>query len=170
MGDSDSESNSEASTKSGALSWFFRPDPQGLGTLLIGVAALWALFQTSGVLSEIFKIQQQADGITGAVSELKAQANKLQEAVDLLRTQMKESLATRTVEESPALKQENPSEEQIEGALRHIPTKPTQGQATIYIPTSKRPELIENLKRVQTKGERLMILQNSLEYQTMSSK
>ena len=58
----------------------------GLGTFLIGVGAIVALYQTKDVLSEIFKIRD-------AISDLKNGTEQIKEAVNSLKSERKASTA-----------------------------------------------------------------------------
>lgn len=144
--------------------WICGSNPQGIGTLLVGIAALVALCQTSTVLEKILLIQKQADQIGSAVTELKDQSKQIASAIDLLGSQLKEMKAAQAIEASPALQSTNPTKEQIKEAIKNIPTKPSGKRSSIYLPTDKVESTVELIYKEKTPSARAAILQNSLEY------
>ena len=145
--------------------WLCKAEPQGLGTLLVGIAAIAALIQSSGLLDKILEIQKQARVIEEAVTELKGQSIQISNAISLLSAQMKELEAKKTVENSPDLQKANPSKEQIEDAIKSaIPFKPTPGVSSIYLPEDKLSSTVEMIYKAKTPRQRANILQNSLDY------
>ena len=148
-----------------AHKWLSGVEPQGIGTLLVGVAALVALWKTDSVMDEVLKIRSQADDIKTAVSTLQQQSNDLSTAIALLREQIKEMSTARTFESSPALKKADPSKEEIEKALEeNFPIRPMPYQPTVVLPEEKRKEVVEQLYKARTPQQRSFILKNSLEY------
>lgn len=144
--------------------WLCGSNPQGVGTLLVGIAALIALYQTSSVLDRILQVQEQAKEIGSAVKELKIQSQQIASAIDLLGSQLKELKATQTVNSSPALQNPSPTKEQIKEAIKSLSTEPSTKRSTIYLPPDKIDETVEMIYKERTPEERAAVLQNSLEY------
>lgn len=144
--------------------WIKSQEPQGIGTLLVGIAALWALKDGSSILDRILKIQEQATEISGAVSELKLQSAKISSAVEMMEAQLKALRASQEVASSAVLKSSGSSKEQISEALASIPSAPSEHRPTVYLPIKKRNATVELLYRARTPEQRQMILQDSLEY------
>ncbi len=144
--------------------WICGSNPQGVGTLLVGVAAVIALLQTSSILDKVLQIQKQAEQIGTAVTELKTQSQKISSAIDLLGSQLKELKAAQAVDSSPALQTPNPTREQIKEAIKNIPTKPSSKRSTIYLPSDKIDGTVEMIYKAKTPAARAAVLQNSLEY------
>lgn len=145
--------------------WICGSNPQGIGTLLVGIAAIFALLQTSSILDKILEVQKQAKQIEDAVTQLKSQGQQISSAIDLLGTQLKELKAAQTIDSSPALQNPNPTVEQIKDAIKNIPTKPSTKRSTIFLPSSKIDGTVEMIHKAKTPAARAAILQNSLEYQ-----
>ena len=127
--------------------WIVGVNPQGLGTLLVGIAALIALCQTSSLLDRVLEVQEQAKKIYGVVS--------------LLNEQLRRIEATQAVASVPALSEPNPTREQIIEAIKNIPNQ-SVGRPLIYLPSDKRNETIEKIFNAKNVQERTMILKNSL--------
>lgn len=144
--------------------WICGSNPQGVGTLLVGVAAVIALLQTSSILDKVLQIQKQAEQIGTAVIELKTQSQQISSAIDLLGSQLKELKATQAVDSSPALQTPNPTREQIKEAIKNIPTKPSTKRSTIYLPSDRIDGTVEMIYKAKTPAARAAVLQNSLEY------
>jgi hypothetical protein len=144
--------------------WLSNTHSQGLGTLLIGIAAVFALRQGSSLLDRVLQIQEQAKDIRQAVSELKTQTARISDAIDLLGSQIKSLRATQEIAASPALKSSSASKAELAQAIRSIPSAPSKDQAAVYLPDRKREATIESLYRANTTQERQIILQNSLEF------
>lgn len=132
------------------VKWSVGSHPQGLGTLMIGVAALIALYQTSSILDNVLKIQDQA--------------NKISSAIDLLASQLKENKAVQTVDSSQSLKNPNSTIEDIKNAIQIIPAQPFTKGSSIYLPSEKFDKTVEMLHKAKTPERRKAILQDSLEY------
>lgn len=148
--------------------WLCGTNPQGIGTLLVGIAAIWALSQGAALLKEILQIQEQAKQIGEAVIELKNQSKQISSAIDMMASQLKELKATEAVDSSPVLKAPNSTKEQIKEAIKHIPIKPHGTKATIFLPTDRIDGTVDLLFKAKTSGERKVILENSLEYRGSS--
>ena len=148
--------------------WVFGPHPQGVGTLLLGIAALSALWQTSSLLDRVLQIQKQAEQIDAAVTELKTQSHQISSAIDLLGSQLKELKENQAVESSPALQAPSPTREQIKEAIKTIPQMPSTNRSTIYLPSDKIDSTVDMIYEAKTPAARAAILQNSLEYKTFS--
>lgn len=144
--------------------WVCSSSPQGIGTLLVGVAALIALCQTNTVLDKILLVQKQADQIGIAVVELKDQSKKIASAIDLLGFQLKEMKAAQAIKSSPALQSANPTKEQIKEAIKIIPTMPSTKRSTIYLPPDRVEGTVDLIYKEKNPAARAEILQNSLEY------
>lgn len=149
--------------------WLCGSNPQGVGTLLVGIAALVALYQTSTVLDRVLQVQEQAKEIGVAVIELKTQSQQIASAIDLLGAQLKELKATQTVDSSPALQSPSPTKEQIKDAIRVLPTVPSTKRSTIYLPADKIDETVELIYNQKTPAARAAALRNSLEYKASGS-
>ena len=148
------------------LGWISGADPQGVGALLLGGAALGALCQTSSVLDKVLAIQKQSKNISDGVDVLKHQSEQISSAIALLAQQLKDGMAFRVVDSSPELKSATASKEQIEKALRRsIPDKPLIGGPSIFLPPEKLQETVELLYRSKSSVQRTSIIQNSLQYQ-----
>lgn len=148
--------------------WICGSNPQGIGTLLVGIAALIALCQTSSVLQRVLQIQKQSEQIGTAVTELKAQSQQISSAIDLLGAQLKELKATQAVDSSPALQTPSPTREQIKDAIKNFPTKPSPKRSMIYLPSDKIDATVEMIYKEKTPAARAAVLQNSLEYKAGS--
>ncbi|MGZ3795807.1 MAG: hypothetical protein ACXVB1_05565 [Pseudobdellovibrionaceae bacterium] len=146
--------------------WLWGSHPQGIGTLLIGVAAIWALIDGADLLKQVLKIQDQAKQIETAVGELKSQSQQIASAIDLLGSQLKELKASQAVDSSPALKSANPTKEQIKEAIRNFPANPSTKRSTIYLPTDKIDETVELIYKEKNPAARAAVLRNSLEYKS----
>jgi len=144
--------------------WLWGSHPQGVGTLLIGIAAIWALVDGADLLKQVLKIQDQAKQIESAVDELKTQSLQIASAIDLLGSQLKELKATQAIDSSPALQTPSPTREQIKEAIKNFPTKPSQKRSTIYLPSDKIDATVEMIYKEKTPAARAAVLQNSLEY------
>jgi hypothetical protein len=157
------------------LSWLISQKPQGLGSLLLGSAAflsfLWTfLWPGPSIIEQLLKIQNQAKDIKTAVKdikesvvELKRQSQRITSAIELLSTQIKELKASQVVEQSPILKQPNPTKEQIKAVLQALPNKPSDKGASIYLPKEKIDATVNSLHKAPA-SERAKILQDSLDY------
>lgn len=99
-------------------SWLFSEKPLGLGTLLIGSAALVALIQTSEVIGRISDIQRKSEEISLAVS--------------LLRQQVADSEARSFVEDNPRIKSGEATRSEVEAAIRE--TLIDNGRSLLSIP------------------------------------
>ena len=140
--------------------WICGSNPQGIGTLLVGIAALIALCQTSSVLDRVLQIQKQSEQIGTAVTELKTQSQQIASAIDLLGAQLKELKATQAVDSSPALQTPSPTREQIKEAIKNFPTKPSPNRSTIYLPSDKIDANVEMIYKEKTPSARAAVLQN----------
>ena len=149
--------------------WVCGSNPQGIGTLLVGVAALIALCQTSSVLDKVLQIQKQSEQIGTAVTELKIQSQQIASAIDLLGSQLKELKATQAVDSSPALNAPSPTREQIKEAIKNFPSKPSAKRSSIYLPSDKIDATVEMIYKEKTPAARAAVLQNSLEYKSSGS-
>jgi hypothetical protein len=120
---------------------------QGIGTLLIGIAALFALWQTSAVLENVLKIQTQAEDIRGAVV--------------MLNDQIKEQKAEKIITGSRVFQYpHSATKEEIEKALREgINNQPGGG---VFLPPQNIERTAEKIYNANTESERIRILKNSL--------
>lgn len=159
---------SKRSILSRSWNWIFGSNPQGIGTLLVGIAAIWALMDGAELLKQVLKIQDQARQIETAVGELKSHSLQIASAIDLLGSQLKELKASQTVDSSPALQTLSPTREQIKEAIKNIPTKPSSKRSTIYLPSDKIDATVEMIYKEKTPAARAAVLQNSLEYKAGS--
>ncbi len=146
------------------LAWLCRIDPQGLGTLLVGIAAILAACQSSGVLDKILKIQKQARSIEAGVAELRHQSTQISNAVSLLGYQLKEIKAQKTVNASEALKKLDSSKKQIENAIRALPSRPIPGESFIYLPEKHFGATVDLIYKAETSNQRVNILQRAFNY------
>jgi hypothetical protein len=121
----------------------------GLGTLLLGFAACIALWQTSSVVNEILKVQEQAKNIDTAIA--------------LLSDQIKSMKAEQAIASSPVLQLPNPTKEEIEKMLERLPTSPT-AEPSVYLPSERVKDTINLIYDAKTGEERKMILQKALEF------
>lgn len=145
--------------------WILSVEPQGLGailtgigTFLIGVAALIALWQGAGLLSEVLKIQQQAEKIDVAVAELRS-------TISILATQLKEQKANQAIESDPILNKPSPSTEEIVEALRRrFPNKPMPMQSSIYLPEAQLGQAATAIQKAEGPSEKATVLKNILKY------
>lgn len=142
--------------------WVFGRSPQGLGTLLLGIAGLFALYQTGGVLDKIMEIQKQAGVINQGVINIDQGIKEIKQAVDILRKQLVENHAIQIVQNS-SLKNTDVTKEQIQKVIDSIPSAASDG-VTIYLPQENRSQIVEKLQQAQTPEERQFILQNVLQY------
>ncbi len=118
----------------------------GIGTLLLGIAALVATCQTNEILSKILKIQNQAKGIEKAVKSLEYEIKGL--------------AAYRKVESS-ALKESSATLDQIRGSIIQIPSEQQPG--AVYLPKDRRERVIQEMLEA-VPSQRGFILQQNLEY------
>jgi hypothetical protein len=125
----------------------------GVGTLLFGFAAIWALFQTPTVLDNVLKIREQAQDIKTAVE-------RVSQAVDLLSEQMRQNRSEKIIEGLGS----NPTRENYEKALKPLlPSSPQAPDApVIYLLKNNFDDTINKLQQTTNKQERINILQNSL--------
>lgn len=130
------------------FNWGVGVNPQGLGTLLLGIAALIALSQTASILDRVLEIQEQA--------------KKIDRAVSIMGEQLKRLEAMQTVVSAPALNEQNPTREQVIDALKNIPANPSGTHPLIYLPAEKRDETIEKILKSKNVQERTTIIKNSL--------
>lgn len=158
--------NKEIQFISKFLTWIFGQGPEGLGTLLLGIAGLVALYQTNGILDKIMEIQKQAGVINRGVMDIDQGVKDIKQAVDLLRKQLIENHAIQTVQNSP-LKNADVTKEQIQKVIDSIPSAASNG-ITIYLPQEDRSQVVEKLQQAQTPEERQSILQNALQYKVTS--
>jgi len=140
--------------------WILGKSPQGLGTLLLGIAGLVTLCQTNGILDKIMQIQKQAGEIKQGVIEIK-------KAVDILTQQLIINHARQTVQSSP-LKNIDATKEQIQMTVDSIPNAASCG-VSIYLPQEYRGQVIEKLQQSKSPEERQFVLQNSLQYKESSA-
>lgn len=128
--------------------WVLGKNPQGIGTLLLGIAGLAALCQTSGILDKIMQIQRQAGEIKQGVIEIK-------KAVDILTTQLKINYARQIVQNS-YLKNADATKEQIQMTVDSIPSAASCG-VSIYLPQEYRAQVIDKLQQSKTPDERQFV-------------
>lgn len=148
--------------------WLAGAEPQGFGTLLLGVAALFALWGTDSMFDKVLDIQSQAKDIKVAVSTLQGQSADLAHAIRLLHDQIKELTVARTFESSSALSAPNPSKEEIEKALdENLSSRPSES-GSVILPADKRAAVVEQIYRAKNPRQRSVILRNSLEYSAPS--
>lgn len=127
---------------------------QGIGAILVGIAALIALSQTSDVMKEVLKIQSQAKDI--------------QVAVSLLGDQIKEQKAEKVITGSNIFKLPTPAtREAIEKAIiENIPTRPEDG---VFIPIQDVEHTVDRLYNASSEAERVKILSKALKVSPFSS-
>lgn len=130
-----------------------------IGTFLIGIAASITLWQTSGILDRILKIQSQADKIEVGVQQIK-------QAVDILRQQLIANHAIQTVQNSP-LKNSDATREQIQKIVDTIPNSASCNNP-IFLPPERKYKILDQLEQFKTPEAREEILQNALEYKASS--
>ena len=137
--------------------WFLG-DLTGIGTFLVGAAAVLALLNGGDLLKEIFKVQEQAKKIDEAVV-------KLTSVVELLSIQLKQRRADAVVDQTPELQKPDSTKEQIRDALiRVLPWRVNGKQPMIYLPPDRVDSTVEKLIKAKTSGEKKAIIQNSMEY------
>jgi hypothetical protein len=132
--------------------WIASTNPQGIGTLLVGIAALCALWQTNSILERVLKIQEQSENI--------------QKAVELLTSQIKNLNVAHAISASPILKDPEATKSQIDIELnKFFMQTPAPGQSTVFLPIGKKSQTVDLLQKEKNPEQRQLILQNALEYQ-----
>jgi hypothetical protein len=123
----------------------------GIGTLLLGLAAWAALWETNTILEKLTKVQQTAENI--------------QQAVALLREQITAQKAAAIFQNSPILQAPNPTKEDVEKAIDSLPTAPgIEGNGTaVILPYEKRRDVINKMLQTTDPYKRQLILQDNLE-------
>lgn len=143
---------------------------QGIGALLVGIAAIIALCQTGSVLEKIFQLQKKAEEIQTAVLQLKSAETEIQVGIVELKSAV--ALIGKLVIQVAArltannLKEPNITKDEINDVLKKIPDSPDPCQATVYLPSEKRDKVINQLQN-SLPQQREFILQNALEYKSM---
>lgn len=127
---------------------------QGMGAVLVGVAAIIALSQTSNVLENVLKIQQQARDI--------------QIAVQVLSEQVKQQKAEKVITGSSVFQiPQQATRQQIERAIiETIPTRPEDG---VFIPIQNVEETATEIYQATSEAERIRILSGALKVSPFSS-
>lgn len=119
---------------------------KGIGAFLVGIAAIIALYQTQGVLGEIFKIQEQALEIKTAIA--------------LLRSEIKEKDIAKYSNKIP----ENASREAIEEIISTIPSKPAS-KFSLSLPDEYREQMINRLEEAKTSSEKEAAFRSLLKWE-----
>jgi len=130
------------------LTWINSKFPD-IGTLLVGIAALIALSQTSDVLKQVFVVQEQAKEIKHAVDTLGTLIIALTSREIISNSAKLQSTKSITVTDA-------------ESAIKDIPRKPS-GTGSVFLPENKEKETIERLVKASSPMMRTQILQDSLE-------
>jgi hypothetical protein len=143
--------------------WFSGTNPQGLGTLLVGIAAMIALSQASSLLDRVLQIQDQAKKIDEAVSELRLKSIQMTNALNMMSNQLKE---LRAREATSALPTTNLTFDEVKKIIGTIPKKPSRQNSMIYLPSEKIDQTAENILKAKTQGQRTEILKNALKYES----
>lgn len=143
----------------------------GIGTLLLSLVAIYAAFQTKGVLGEIFKVQLQAKDIHNAVEKMDnaivgmdRTEKEIKEGVLELRKivlALKEEFKKATVRKAVGMLPENPTKADISKALDTISKEP--GSMEPYLLMQERHKVEEAWSKSITPEEREKILFDSLQ-------
>ncbi len=136
----------------------------GVGTFLLGIAALIALSQTSSVLENIFKVQEQAKDIKTSVTLLSDAVDQLNTQIMFMVDQKKESEAKNIIEDSEVFKLPDATKEQIERAITVIPSQPTGNNPEVFLPINAVEKTVNMIHGASSKAEKINILKNSLEF------
>ncbi|MBT4879532.1 MAG: hypothetical protein HON43_00985 [Alphaproteobacteria bacterium] len=145
----------------------------GVGTLLIGLAAICTIFQVSGTLNEIFQIQEQAKDITRGVNDIKDAVKILDQArikIDQVTQetaygvneikQIVKSLAQMIGDNGTKglLKNtENSSPAEVQRVVDAIPTSSKNlSIGEIFIPRPKKKALFETLSSKKSENKKKM--------------
>jgi len=132
------------------LGWVVKSEPQGLGTLLLGIAAVVASFQASSLLDRVLEIQNQA-------KEIKV-------AIEILSSEVRAKVARARVEDSKALKNINATRVDIEGEIGRLPINLGRDRIGVFLPKYRINETVEKIYKSDSVEDRIQILKESLEY------
>ena len=139
--------------------WLFATHPQGLGTLLIGVAALVALYQTQGTLEKLLRIEEQTKAIQAVLLDL-------DQTIKLMQNNIKLQSSIGAIQFSEVLRKDKPTREEVEKAISSFTSNTEVNWAgahgAAYIPKKDRAETVEKLLKTTNIAERLQIIQKSL--------
>lgn len=128
--------------------WLFSEKAHGVGSLLLGVAAVCGVITSKDLLDEILKVQDQAKNI--------------EHAVGMLGKQIIQIAANNSFEVKPELKSKTLTKQQAIKALETFPTKPRKNEPTIIL--ENRESTIESLIQTPDINKRRIILEDSLQY------
>jgi len=152
--------------------WLISGHPQGIGTFLVGIAAIIALSQTSSVIKEVLLIQNQATSIESTVKELKTavttiekQSLQVGQAIEILTEQVKEIKASKIIDSSKALKSPNATREEIESAIRIFTVDKSENGSPVYLPEKAFSATVDALQSTKSIETRTAILQSALKYE-----
>jgi len=134
---------------------------QGIGTLLVGLAALTALMQTQSTIEHILKIQETSNQINKAVKELETQTKSMNTAINLLQTKIAELWVKEKIQDT-SLKERESSKDQIQKMIYSIPSHPEKNSNGFYIPENKKIETINRLYENKSPKEREKILRDAI--------